>query len=84
MSSIALADVIQTEEENERWTAVLEALNSHSSDLSVEEKRIAEILTLLIEDFEGQNLPPPKCRNHGHKGYTRHRDIRAMTFFTVR
>lgn len=50
----ALPHVIHTEEENERCTAVLEALDSHD-DLSSEEARLAELLTLLIEDFEDRN-----------------------------
>ena len=54
-----LPHVIHTEEENERCIAALEALDSRE-DLSVEEERIAELLTFLIEDFEEKNyaLPP--------------------------
>ena len=52
------AHVIHTEAENERCIAVLEALDSRS-DLSVEEKRIAELLTLLIEDFEDKTYRLP-------------------------
>jgi HTH-type transcriptional regulator/antitoxin HigA len=55
-----LPHVIHTEEENERCIAALEALDS-SRDLSVEEKRIAELLTLLIEDFEGKNYTLPSA-----------------------
>jgi HTH-type transcriptional regulator/antitoxin HigA len=51
--------VIHTEEENERCIAVLESLDGRA-ELTLEEKRIAELLTLLIEDFENKNyaLPP--------------------------
>ncbi len=54
-----LPHVIHTEEENERCIAALEALDDRDN-LSVEEERIAELLTLLIEDFEDKNyaLPP--------------------------
>ena len=55
----ALPHVIHTDEENERCTAVLEALDRRD-DLSPEEARLAELLTLLIEDFEDGTyaLPP--------------------------
>lgn len=46
--------VIHSEEENERCIALLEDLDSRG-ELSPEEKRIAELLTLLIEDFEDRN-----------------------------
>jgi HTH-type transcriptional regulator/antitoxin HigA len=51
--------VIHTEEENERCISVLESLGGRA-ELTLEEKRIAELLTLLIEDFENRNyaLPP--------------------------
>jgi HTH-type transcriptional regulator/antitoxin HigA len=53
-----LPHIIHTEEENERCTEVLMALDSRD-DLSVEEERIAELLTLLIEDFEDKNYALP-------------------------
>jgi len=57
--TMTLPHVIHTEEENERCIAALEALDSRG-ELSVEEERIAELLTLLVEDFEDNNyaLPP--------------------------
>ena len=55
-----LPHVIHTEAENERCLAVLEALNNRD-DLSVEEERIAELLTLLIENFEEQAYALPKA-----------------------
>ena len=42
---------IQTEEENERAIELLQGLDERE-DLSVEEQQIAELLTVLIEDFE--------------------------------
>ena len=54
-----LPHVIHTREENERCIAALYDLDSRD-DLSVEEERIAELLTLLIEKFEDKAyaLPP--------------------------
>ena len=59
LSSI-LPHVIHTQEENERCLAVLEALDSRD-DLSVEEERIAELLMLLIENFEDKAYALPKA-----------------------
>jgi HTH-type transcriptional regulator/antitoxin HigA len=47
----ALPHVIHTEEENDRYIADLEALHDRGN-LTPEEERLAELLTLLIEDFE--------------------------------
>ncbi len=46
-----LPHVIHSEEENERYTALLEEL-LHKPSRTAEETRLAELLTLLIEDFE--------------------------------
>ena len=48
----ALPAVIRSEGENERCIRVLEALDGKGSRLSAAERRLAELLTLLIEDFE--------------------------------
>lgn len=48
----ALPTVIRSEAENERCIARLEELDSKGSRMSVAEQRMAELLTLLIEDFE--------------------------------
>jgi HTH-type transcriptional regulator / antitoxin HigA len=50
----SLPHVIHTEEENERYVAELEALHSREQ-LTPEEEQLAELLTLLIEDFESRN-----------------------------
>jgi len=42
---------VQTEKENQRAVALLEELDLRE-DLSPEEEQLAELLTLLIEDFE--------------------------------
>jgi HTH-type transcriptional regulator/antitoxin HigA len=49
--SEALPHVIHTEEENERYIGELEDLRSRNH-LSSEEEQLAELLTLLIENFE--------------------------------
>jgi len=50
----SLPHVIHTEKENERYIETLETLYDRGN-LSAEEKRLAELLTLLIEDFEQKN-----------------------------
>ena len=47
-----LPAVIHTERENERCIAMLEALDSKGDKLTAAERRLAENLTVLIEDFE--------------------------------
>ena len=48
----ALPSVIHTERENERCIALLEALDGKKDRLTAAEGRLAELLTVLIEDFE--------------------------------
>jgi HTH-type transcriptional regulator/antitoxin HigA len=50
--SSALPAVIRSEAENERYIALLEELDSKNSRMTAAERRMAELLTLLIEDFE--------------------------------
>ena len=47
-----LPSVIHSEKENERYLAMLEELDQKGSKLTPAEQRLAELLTLLIEDFE--------------------------------
>ena len=47
--------VIHSEEENEHFIGVLEKLERRSEAWSAAEARLAELLTLLIEDFEEEN-----------------------------
>jgi HTH-type transcriptional regulator/antitoxin HigA len=47
-----LPAVIRTETENERHVAMLEELDRKGRRMSAAERRMAELLTLLIEDFE--------------------------------
>ena len=47
-----LPSVIHSEKENARYLAMLEELDQKGSKLTPAEQRLAELLTLLIEDFE--------------------------------
>ena len=49
---------IRTEEENRRMTELLLKLDERE-DLSAEEEQLAEMLTILIEDFEAKHYPLP-------------------------
>jgi HTH-type transcriptional regulator / antitoxin HigA len=48
----SLPKVIETEEENEACIRLLEKLDEPNERLTAAEKKLAELLTLLIEDFE--------------------------------
>jgi HTH-type transcriptional regulator/antitoxin HigA len=52
-----LPAVIRNEKENERLIAQLEELDGKGSKLSPAEQRLADLLTLLIEDFEERHYP---------------------------
>ena len=54
--------VIRTEKENEAYTEVLYELDQRSKSLTAAEKELAELLTLLIEDFEEKRCPIPRAR----------------------
>jgi len=47
-----LPAVIRSEAENERFITMLEELDRKGSRMTAAERRMAELLTLLIEDFE--------------------------------
>jgi HTH-type transcriptional regulator / antitoxin HigA len=47
-----LPSVIGSEAENERYIGVLKDLDHKGSRISAAERRLAQLLTLLIEDFE--------------------------------
>ena len=49
-----LPSVIHSEKENERCIATLETLDGKAEKLTVAERRLAELLTVLIEDFEDE------------------------------
>jgi len=50
--SSTLPAVIRSEAENERYTVMLEELDSKGSRMTAAERRMADLLTLLIENFE--------------------------------
>jgi HTH-type transcriptional regulator/antitoxin HigA len=50
-----LPSVIHSEEENEHFTSILEELERRSHAWTPAEAKLAELLTLLIEQFEDQN-----------------------------
>jgi len=52
----ALPSVIRSEAENERHTATLEELDRKGNRMSAAERRMAQLLTLLIEDFEEKHF----------------------------
>jgi HTH-type transcriptional regulator/antitoxin HigA len=52
-----LPAVIHSEKENGHYTALLEELDHRQEKLTPAEQRLAELLTLLIEDFEERRYP---------------------------
>jgi HTH-type transcriptional regulator / antitoxin HigA len=53
--SSTLPAVIRSEAENERYIALLEVLDGKGNRMTAAERRMAELLTLLIEDFEDKH-----------------------------
>ncbi len=53
--------IIRTESENETYTEILYDLDRRSKKLSPAEKQLAELLTLLIEDFEEKHYRLPRA-----------------------
>ncbi|HKM86184.1 MAG TPA: hypothetical protein VJW96_08245 [Terriglobales bacterium] len=53
--SSALPAVIRNEAENQRYIAMLEELDSKGNRTTAAERRMADLLTLLIEDFEDKH-----------------------------
>jgi HTH-type transcriptional regulator/antitoxin HigA len=53
--------IIRTEAENEHYTAILYELDQRSESLTEAERDYAELLTLLIEDFESKHYELPKA-----------------------
>jgi HTH-type transcriptional regulator/antitoxin HigA len=58
-----LPHVIHTEEEYERFTAELMGLDQRDSP-STEERELAQLLTMIIEDFEERRHPIGKAEPH--------------------
>src|SRR5579863_7750891 len=57
--------VIRTERENEAYTEVLYELDRRSKTLTAAEKELADLLTLLIEDFEEKRYRLPRSEPLG-------------------
>jgi HTH-type transcriptional regulator/antitoxin HigA len=53
--------VIRNEKENARYTAMLEELTERHGDLTSNERKLADLLALLIEDFEAKNYQLPRA-----------------------
>lgn len=53
--------VIRTERENDMYTEILYDLDRRSKTLTPAEKEMAELLTLLIRDFEEQRYQLPRA-----------------------
>jgi HTH-type transcriptional regulator / antitoxin HigA len=54
--------VIHSEKENEAYTQVLYELDQRSGKLTRAEKELAELLTVLIEDFESKRYELPRAK----------------------
>lgn len=54
--------VIHSEKENEAYTEALYELDQRSGKLTRAEKELAELLTLLIEDFEAKRYELPRTK----------------------
>jgi HTH-type transcriptional regulator / antitoxin HigA len=54
--------VIHSEKENESYTQALYELDQRSAKLTRAEKELAELLTLLIEDFESKRYELPRAK----------------------
>jgi HTH-type transcriptional regulator/antitoxin HigA len=57
-----LPAVIHSEKENERCIALLEALDGKAEKLTAAERRLAELLTVLIENFEEKTYALKRAR----------------------
>jgi HTH-type transcriptional regulator/antitoxin HigA len=53
--------VIRSDEQNEAYIQALYELEQHHADWSPEEADLADLLTLLIEDYEEKHYQLPKC-----------------------
>ena len=54
--------VIHTEKANEEYTEALYKLDQRNATLTRAEKELAELLTLLIEDFESKRYKLPRAK----------------------
>ncbi len=54
--------VIRTEREHDAYAEILYTLDQRSKDLTPAEKELADLLTLLIEDFEERRFQLPRAK----------------------
>lgn len=54
--------VIRSEKENEAYTRALYELDQRSGKLTRAEKELADLLTLLVEDFESKRYELPRAK----------------------
>ena len=74
---------IRTEMENRRMTELLLKLDERE-DLSPEEEQLAEMLTILIEDFEAKHYPlPPVAPREALKELMEERGLRHSDIWPV-
>ena len=74
---------IRTEVENRRMTELLLRLDERE-DLSPEEEQLAEMLTILIEDFEAKHYPlPPVSPREALKELMEERELRHSDIWPV-
>jgi len=74
---------IRTKGENRRMTELLLKLDERE-DLSAEEEQLAEMLTILIEDFEAKRHPlPPVPPREALKALMEDRGLRHADIWTV-
>jgi len=59
--SMALPAIIETEEQNEHYLAIVEDLMSKGEDLLPEEETLLNLLSHLIQDFEQRYYKPRKA-----------------------
>jgi hypothetical protein len=60
-----LPRVIETEADNERMIAELEKFGHARASTLAGKEKLAELLTLLIPQFEAKQLPPRPCPSRG-------------------
>ena len=56
-----LPRVIESEKENERMIAELERLDTQDRPLTREEEKLAELMTVLVQQFEEKHYPLGHC-----------------------
>ena len=78
----ALPAVIESDEENERIIAELERLDSLPS-MTAEQQRLAELLTLLVEQFEKRYQPEAVSPLESLKAFMEDRGLRQRDLIPV-